>query len=64
MYLPNFVMNRVPSDIYRLKNPKLVIKQSKKNGNIRYIENLKKIKKNQKEEELGIIFTENLEAID
>ena len=29
MYLPNFVMNRVPSDIYRLKNPKLVIKQSK-----------------------------------
>lgn len=57
-------MNRVPSDIYRLKNPKLVIKQSKKNGNIRYIENLKKIKKNQKEEELGIIFTENLETID
>ena len=42
-------MNRVPSDIYRLKNPKLVIKQSKKNGNIRYIENPKQIKKHQKE---------------
>jgi hypothetical protein len=23
MYLPIFVMNRIPSDIYRLKNPKL-----------------------------------------
>ena len=57
-------MNRVPSDIYRLKNPKLVIKQSKKNGNIRYIENPKQIKKHQKEEELAIIFTENLETID
>ena len=46
MYLPNFVMNRVPSDIYRLKNPKLAIKQSKKNVSIRYIENPKQIKKN------------------
>mmetsp|Transcript_17802 Transcript_17802/g.27535 ORF Transcript_17802/g.27535 Transcript_17802/m.27535 type:complete len:361 (-) Transcript_17802:272-1354(-) len=26
MYLPIFVMNRIPSDIYRLKNPKMEIK--------------------------------------
>jgi hypothetical protein len=25
IYLANFIMNRVPSDIYRLKNPKLAI---------------------------------------
>jgi hypothetical protein len=30
MYLPIFVMNRVPSDMYRLKNPKLETKS--KNG--------------------------------
>lgn len=29
MYLPIFVMNRVPSDIYRLKNPKLQFSKSK-----------------------------------
>jgi len=32
MYIPIFVMNRIPSDIYRVKNPKLEIKQSKATG--------------------------------
>ena len=27
MYLPIFVMNRVPSDIYRLRNPKMKFKK-------------------------------------
>ena len=30
MYLPVFVMNRIPSDMYRIRNPKLEILQSKK----------------------------------
>ena len=38
MYLPIFVMNRVPSDLYRLKNPKLEIKS--KNG-YHYVEQKK-----------------------
>jgi hypothetical protein len=38
MYLPIFVMNRVPSDLYRLKNPKLEIKS--KNG-YKYVEQKK-----------------------
>lgn len=30
MRLPIFVMNRIPSDIYRIKNPKMIIKKHKK----------------------------------
>ena len=29
MYLPIFIMNRVPSDIYRNQNPHLVVKKDK-----------------------------------
>lgn len=32
MYLPIFVMNRIPSDIYRVRNPKLEIKTTKATG--------------------------------
>ena len=32
IYLLNFLMNRVPSDIYRIKNPKLEIGQEIKSG--------------------------------
>ena len=42
-YLPIFVMNRIPSDIYRIKNPKMMIKSSKNTG-YRYIgNNLQKV---------------------
>lgn len=37
MYLPIFVMNRIPSDDYRFRNPMLKIKKNKKTG-IKYIE--------------------------
>lgn len=36
MYLPIFVMNRVPSDVYRVRNPMLRIKKDKKTG-VKYI---------------------------
>jgi len=36
MYLPIFVMNRIPSDVYRVKNPKLEIKKSRTTG-YRYV---------------------------
>ena len=36
MRLPIFVKNRIPSDIYRIKNPKMVIKKNKKT-NLRYV---------------------------
>ena len=32
IYLLNFIMNRVPSDIYRIKNPKLEISQDVRGG--------------------------------
>ncbi len=35
MYLYNFLMNRVPSDIYRIKNPKLEIGSEIRGGNSR-----------------------------
>lgn len=37
MYLPIFVMNRIPSDIYRVRNPMLKIKKSAKTG-YRFVE--------------------------
>ena len=32
MYLPVFVMNRIPSDLYRVRNPKLEILKSQETG--------------------------------
>ena len=46
-YLPIFVMNRIPSDIYRIKNPKMVIKHSKNTG-YRFVDSFQ----NQKYQEL------------
>ena len=38
MYIPIFVMNRIPSDVYRVKNPKLEIKKSRSSGYM-YVKN-------------------------
>jgi hypothetical protein len=35
-YIANFLMNRVPSDIYRIKNPKLVV-EKESHGNVKDI---------------------------
>jgi hypothetical protein len=32
MYLPVFLMNRIPSDLYRVRNPKLEIIKSPESG--------------------------------
>jgi hypothetical protein len=37
MYLPIFVMNHIPSEVFRARNPSLKIRKNKKTG-FRYIE--------------------------